>query len=118
MWYRHPCSYKCTDKRIKYAVFSSLDTILYQVLQLHFQNFSDVYISGNLFIYYEQGNPESVVAPDVFVVFGVKNHQRRSYKTWEENNKTPDFILEITSFATRSKDQGAKKGIYAFLGVK
>lgn len=51
------------------------------------------------------------------MVFGVENRQRRSYKTWEENNKTPDFVLEITSKATRTKDQGAKKGIYAFLGV-
>jgi Uma2 family endonuclease len=86
-------------------------------LKLFFQSRSDVYVAGNLFIYYEQGNPEGVVAPDVFVVFGVENRQRRSYKTWEENNKNPDFVLEITSFATRSKDQGAKKGIYAFLGV-
>lgn len=89
-----------------------------EVLKVHFQYLSDAYISGNLFIYYEKGNPESVVAPDVFVVFGIDNHQRRSYKTWEENNKTPDFVLEITSKATRSKDQGAKKGIYAFLGVQ
>lgn len=89
-----------------------------EVLKVHFQHLSDAYISGNLFIYYEKGNPESVVAPDVFVVFGIDNHQRRSYKTWEENNKTPDFVLEITSKATRSKDQGAKKGIYAFLGVQ
>ncbi len=52
------------------------------------------------------------------MVFGVDNRDRRSYKTWEENNKTPDFVLEITSKATRTKDQGAKKGIYAFLGVR
>lgn len=78
----------------------------------------DVYVAGNLFIYYEQGNPESVVAPDVFVVFGVDNKDRRSYKTWEEQDRTPDFVLEVTSKTTRSKDQGAKKGIYAFLGVR
>ncbi|MDF5730689.1 MAG: Uma2 family endonuclease [Rhizonema sp. PD38] len=89
-----------------------------KVLGVYFQNRPDVYVSGNLFIYYEQGNPESVVAPDVFVVFGVENRQRRSYKTWEENNQTPDFVLEITSKSTRSKDQGAKKGIYAFLEVR
>jgi Uma2 family endonuclease len=87
-------------------------------LKLYFQSLSDVYVAGNLFIYYEEGNPEAVVAPDVFVVFGVENRQRRSYKTWEENNKSPDFVLEITSKATRSQDQGAKKGIYAFLGVR
>ena len=87
-------------------------------LRLYFQNRSDVYVAGNLFIYYEQGNPESVVAPDVFVIFGVDNQDRRSYKTWEEQDKTPDFVLETTSKTTRTKDQGAKKGIYAFLGVR
>ncbi|MDM9583580.1 Uma2 family endonuclease [Nostoc sp. GT001] len=87
-------------------------------LQIYFQNHLDVYVAGNVFIYYEIGYPESVVAPDVFVVFEVENRDRRSYKTWEENNQTPDFVLEITSKATRSKDQGAKKGIYAFLGVR
>ncbi|AFZ26711.1 hypothetical protein Cylst_4643 [Cylindrospermum stagnale PCC 7417] len=87
------------------------------VLEIYFQSRSDVYVAGNLFIYYEKGDPESVVAPDVFVVFGVDKHDRGSYKTWEEQDKTPDFVLEITSRSTRSKDQGAKKGIYAFLGV-
>ncbi|MEH2338443.1 Uma2 family endonuclease [Nostoc sp.] len=87
-------------------------------LRIYFQNRPNVYVAGNLFIYYEKGYPESVVAPDVFVVFGVENRDRRCYKTWEEQNKTPEFVLEITSKTTRSKDQGAKKGIYAFLGVR
>ena len=87
------------------------------VLRIYFQNRPDVYVAGNLFIYYEKGYPASVVAPDVFVVFGVEKHDRGSYKTWEENDKNPDFVLEITSRSTRSQDQGAKKGIYAFLGV-
>ncbi|MFW9262049.1 Uma2 family endonuclease [Nostoc sp. CALU 546] len=87
-------------------------------LKIYFQNHPDVYVAGNLFIYYEKGYPESVVAPDVFVVFGVENRDRPSYKTWEENIQTPNFVLEITSKTTRSKDQGAKKGIYAFLGVR
>jgi Uma2 family endonuclease len=88
-----------------------------KVLGYFFQNRPDVYVSGNLFIYYEEGHPEAVVAPDVFVVFGVENCPRRSYKTWENGGKGPDFVLEITSKSTRSQDQGAKKGIYAFLGV-
>ena len=89
-----------------------------KVLSVFFENRPDVYASGNLFIYYEQGNPESVVAPDAFVVFGVENRQRRVFKVWEENDRTPSFVLEITSKTTRSKDQGSKKGIYSFLGVE
>ncbi|NJL21491.1 MAG: Uma2 family endonuclease [Leptolyngbyaceae cyanobacterium SM1_3_5] len=90
-----------------------------ETLSLYFRSRrSDVYVAGNLFIYYEQGNPASVIAPDVFVVFGVNSDDRRSYKTWEEGDRTPDFVLEITSKSTRTQDQGAKKGIYAFLGVQ
>lgn len=100
------------DIQRKYMLYAT------DVLGIYFQSRLDVYVSGNLFIYYEQGNPESVVAPDVFVVFGVDNKDRRSYKTWEEQDKTPDFVLETTSKTTRTKDQGAKKGIYAFLGVR
>ncbi|OUL33865.1 hypothetical protein BV372_15200 [Nostoc sp. T09] len=100
------------DLQRKYLVYAT------NVLEIYFQNRPHVYVSGNLFVYYEEGNPESVVAPDVFVVFGVDNKERRSYKTWQEQDKTPDFVLEITSKSTRSKDQGAKKGIYAFLEVR
>ncbi|MGH2412694.1 MAG: Uma2 family endonuclease, partial [Microcystaceae cyanobacterium] len=88
-----------------------------QLLGIYFQDREDVYVSGNLFIYYEEGNPEAVVAPDTFVILGIPKRRRRSYKVWEENNKTPDFVLEISSKSTRSKDQGAKKGIYAFLEI-
>jgi len=70
-----------------------------------------------MFIYYEEGNPEAVVAPDVFVVLGTTKRDRMSYILWEEP-KGPDFVLEITSRSTRTKDQGPKRGIYAFLGVR
>lgn len=58
------------------------DYLVYAIeaLKLHFQHRSDVYVSGNLFIYYVQGNPKAIVAPDVFVVFGVENKKRLSYK--------------------------------------
>jgi Uma2 family endonuclease len=88
-----------------------------QALEVYFQDREDVYVSGNLFIYYEEGNPQAVVAPDVFVVLGAAPHDRPSYMLWREP-KAPDFVLEITSRSTRSEDQGAKRGIYAFLGVQ
>lgn len=93
-------------------------TYAVEVLRIYFQNHPDVYVSGNLFIYYEQGNPKAVVAPDVFVVFGVAKRDRFSYKLWKEENKAPNFILEITSKSTVSEDQGVKRGVYTFLGVR
>jgi Uma2 family endonuclease len=88
-----------------------------QALEVYFQERTDVYVWGNLFIYYEEGNPQAVVAPDVFVVLGVAPYDRPSYMLWRES-KAPDFVLEITSRRTRSEDQGARRGIYAFLGVQ
>jgi Uma2 family endonuclease len=96
-----------------------LQPLLYTVttLRTHFQERADVYVAGNMFIYYEEGNPEAVVAPDVFVVLGTTKRDRASYMLWEEP-KGPDFVLEITSRSTRTKDQGPKRGTYAFLGVR
>ena len=96
-----------------------LHPLLYAVTTLctHFQERADVYVAGNMFIYYEEGNPEAVVAPDVFVVLGTSKRDRASYMLWEEP-KGPDFVLEITSRSTRTRDQGPKRGTYAFLGVR
>ncbi|MFM7571817.1 MAG: hypothetical protein ACKO4S_01565, partial [Snowella sp.] len=69
------------------------DYLIYGVeaLGIYFQDDSQVYVSGNIFVYYEESNPKSVVSPDVLVVMGVEKKQRRSYKTWEEGDKFPDF---------------------------
>ena len=50
-------------------------------LRAFFQSRPQIYVSGNLFIYYEEGNPKQSILPDVFVIFGVSKRERRSYKT-------------------------------------
>ena len=86
-------------------------------LRHHFRARRDVYVSGNLLLYYEEGNPRASVAPDVFVVRGVSNADRSSYRLWEEA-KGPDFVLEITSRTTHREDQGRKRELYRSLGVR
>jgi hypothetical protein len=76
-----------------------------------------VYVAGNLFVYYERGNPKRRVAPDVFVVRGVPAGPRRVYKVWEEG-RAPDWVLEVTSRSTRREDMVTKRDIYAALGVR
>jgi Uma2 family endonuclease len=75
-----------------------------------------VYVSGNLLVYYEQGNPKKFVVPDVFVAKGVEPGDRRIYKTWREG-KPPDAIIEVTSRKTKKKDLVTKPALYARLGV-
>ena len=84
-------------------------------LRQHFRQRDDVYVAGNLLIYYEEGT-RARVAPDVFVVRGAPRHKRSSYLLWEEP-KAPDFVLEITSRGTRGEDQGRKRELYRRLGV-
>src|SRR5579864_6759039 len=55
-----------------------------------------VYVSGNLLIYYVEGNSKRSFAPDTFVVKDCDPRRRRTFKTWEEG-KVPNFILETTS---------------------
>ena len=86
-------------------------------LKTRFDGRSDVYVSGDLFIYHEEGNPRASVVPDVFVVFGAERRLRRVYKLWEEP-KAPDFVLEVASPNTWQEDEGPKRELYERLGVR
>lgn len=86
------------------------------MLRSFFSHRHDVYVGANMFVYYSEGDPTKKVAPDLFVAFGVPNHERRIWKTWEEG-KAPDVIFEFTSKGTWDQDLGSKKGLYAWLGV-
>lgn len=88
-----------------------------EALDAYFQTRPDVYVSGNIWVYYEEGNPKASVSPDVFVAFGIPKRKRRSYFVWKER-KAPDFIIEITPKSTYNEDQGIKRGLYAVLGVR
>ena len=92
-------------------------TYAVEALDHYFASHHDVYVSGNLLIYHEQGNDKAVVAPDVFVVVGAPKHERASYLLWQEP-KAPDWVLEVTSRSTRRTDQGRKRDLYAQLGVQ
>ena len=76
-----------------------------------------MYVSGDLLVYYVQGNPRKYVVPDAFVVKGVVPKARRVYKIWVEG-KAPDVVIETTSKKTRRKDTVEKPELYARLGVK
>ena len=98
---------------------SQLIPLMYAVscLRHYFRNCPEVHASGNLLIYYEEGT-RARVAPDVFVVFGARNRkeERATYLLWEEE-KAPDFVLEITSPGKWRADQIWKRELYRRLGV-
>ncbi len=92
-------------------------TNLVFTLETHFQSEPDVYASGNLLVYYVEGNPAKCFAPDVFVVRGVPKGERRIYKLWEEG-VAPQIIIELTSRKTWKEDLQTKWRLYEELGVQ
>ena len=92
--------------------------ILYvgSALDRYYQDRNDVYVVGNLLLYYQEGDRSKVVSPDLMVVFGASKRIRSSYLLWQEP-KAPDFVLEIASESTYRGDQSEKRDIYADMGV-
>ena len=93
---------------------------LIDVLRQHFRGRPDLYVIGDMFWYYEEGNPLARKAPDVMVVKGgdpAPPEGRRSFKSWEEK-ANPCFILELTSEKTADEDTHGKFELYERLGVR
>jgi Uma2 family endonuclease len=84
---------------------------LIQVLKAFYARDSLVYVSGNLLIFYVPGNRRKHLAPDVFVVKGIRKHDRPNYLIWEEG-KGPDVVIELTSSSTRAEDVKRKFRLY------
>ncbi|HKI19302.1 MAG TPA: Uma2 family endonuclease [Isosphaeraceae bacterium] len=72
----------------------------------------DVYVSGNMMMYYVEGNADKSVSPDVFVTIGIpKLPEREIYQIWREG-KAPDLVIEVTSSSTARVDQRRKFALY------
>lgn len=90
---------------------------LIETLDHHFAADPEVYVSGNLLVFYEKGDKRVHVAPDVFVVRGVPKGLRPNYLLWEE--RPLDLVIELTSKTTMMEDIEDKYNLYVDkLGVK
>ena len=87
----------------------------------YFRDRPDVEVSGNTFIYYEEGNPRRFISPDLHVTLGVTAEgfasmdYRNTYLVWEIG-KPADFVLEIASESTARRDVTEKRVLYARIG--
>ena len=84
-------------------------------LERRYAETPDVWVGGNLFLYYEKGRTEKSVAPDVLLARGVGKRNRDTYLLWDET--VPSLIFEITSRKTWREDTRKKKPLYERLGV-
>ena len=90
--------------------------LLIETLQHHVRARPDVFIAGNMGVYYSvlQATKNEFRAPDFFVVLGAEPREggRLSWVIWEEE-RAPDVVIELLSASTAANDRGRKKTIYA-----
>ncbi|WP_433934563.1 Uma2 family endonuclease [Sorangium cellulosum] len=89
--------------------------LLIETLDLFWKDRDDVYVSGNMAIYFSelQTMKNDFRGPDVFVVLDTVRRDRKSWVVWQENGRTPDVVIELLSESTESVDRGEKMRIYA-----
>lgn len=87
-------------------------------LERHFRSRPSVLVGCDMLLYYEEGNRDASLAPDVYVSLGLgPMSNRETYRVWEEG-KAPEFVLEIVSRSTAKRDIEVKPGLYAAIGVQ
>ena len=87
--------------------------LLIDPLRLYWEDRQDVYVGGNMFIYFSlaQVRNQDFRGPDFFAVLDVSKRERKSWVVWEEG-KGPDVVIELLSESTAAQDKGEKKEIY------
>ena len=85
---------------------------LIAALKIHFAGQPNVYVSGNNFVFWEEGKPKSRISPDTYVVFGPDSRLRDSYMAWKEGGLLPGVVFEVTSRHTQREDLETKLPLY------
>lgn len=105
--------YPESDRRPMAETDEHIDQITYlrEAMKIRFSHQNRVYVAGNNLLYYVEGDPRKCVSPDVYVVKGVENRVRRTYKLWEEK-KAPCVAIEVSSKSTSREDLVTKFRVY------
>lgn len=85
-------------------------------LMHHFAHVDNVVLEGDMFMYYEEGNPAASISPDVYVVLDHDLGDRGVYKFWDEG-KSLDFALDVISPSSDMRDSEDTRSLYERLGI-
>jgi len=91
--------------------------LLISTLEEAWKDRDDFFVGGDMFIYFSelQAKNQDFRGPDVFVVLDTARRERKSWVVWEEEGRSPDVVIELTSASTEHVDRGEKMRIYAQL---
>ena len=86
-----------------------------------YEDRTDVFISGGVFVSYDVTDGNRRVKPDLFIAFDVDNAGIRenlpNFWIWEIG-KAPDFVMEVASPSTAANDLGWKRELYQRLEIQ
>ncbi len=85
----------------------------------HFSGRPDTLARSPCVLNFDPHNMNNRVEPDLLVAFGVEPAAilpRNGYIIWDAG-KPPDFVMEVASETTHSRDTGFKRDLYASLGI-
>jgi hypothetical protein len=92
---------------------------LYDMFDRLFAGRQDYYLAADMLWYWEEGNPDARVAPDLMYIPGVpRTPERRSFFTWREGGAVPAVVFEMASEGTWRDDLDDKFDLYERLGVR
>ena len=88
--------------------------LLIRLLEYWYRDRPDVYICGNLTVYYneEQLKSRDFRGPDIFAVLDTEKKDRKSWVVWNEGGKYPNLVIELLSNSTARVDRNTKKQLY------
>lgn len=87
-------------------------SVLIETLADHWDDRDDVYVGGNMFVYFSQLHAKAFRGPDVFVALETTKVPRDKWIAWEEGGKLPDVVIELLSPSTKDLDRGEKLRVY------
>ncbi len=88
--------------------------LLIRLLEYWYRDRPNIYISGNLTIYYNEQQLKSrdFRGPDIFAVLDTEKKDRKSWVVWNEGGKYPNLVIELLSNSTARVDRNTKKQLY------
>lgn len=92
--------------------------LLYNGLEAQYRDVDDVVVSADLFWYPVEGDPKTVTAADVMVVFDRPRRPRPSYMQWREEGVAPQVTIEVCSPSNSKKNLRATFEFYDRFGVE
>src|SRR5262249_48195823 len=91
--------------------------LLFAGLEAQYRD-ANVMIASNCFWYPVEGEPKTVGAPDIMVVFGRPKQHRKSYMQWKEEGIGPQATMEVRSPSNSSKNLQKTFRFYERFGIE